>query len=131
MGSFPWGDVAIILLLVIINGLLSMSELAIVSARRPRLEAMARAGSTGARAALQLSADPGRFLSTVQIGITLVGIIAGAYSGASLGGPVAELLRDNFTIKASTSETLAFVIVISITTYLSLIVGEPSLESRE
>lgn len=124
MSGFPWGDVAIIMVLVAINGLLSMSELAIVSSRRPRLEAMAQRGRSGAQAALDLGAEPGRFLSSVQIGITLVGIVAGAYSGASLGGPVAALLRGLFTITSATSETLAFVLVISVTTYLSLIIGE-------
>ena len=124
MSGFPWGDVAIILVLVAINGLLSMSELAIVSSRRPRLEAMAGRGRSGAQAALDLGAEPGRFLSSVQIGITLVGIIAGAYSGASLGGPVAAMLRSGFTLTPATAETLAFVLVISVTTYLSLIIGE-------
>ncbi|MEQ1689275.1 MAG: hemolysin family protein, partial [Sphingopyxis sp.] len=124
MSGFPWGDVVIILVLVAINGLLSMSELAIVSSRRPRLEAMAQRGKSGAQAALDLGAEPGRVLSSVQIGITLVGIIAGAYSGASLGGPVAVLLRSGFTLTPATAETLAFVLVISATTYLSLIIGE-------
>lgn len=89
---FPWLDLVLILALVAINGLLSMSELAIVSAREARLKAMAKAGSSGARCALDLAAEPGRFLSTVQIGITLIGILAGAYSGASLGEPVAQRL---------------------------------------
>lgn len=124
MTAFPWGDVAIILLLVVINGLLAMSELAIVSARKPRLEAMVRQNKFGAQAAIDLGAEPGRFLSTVQIGITLVGIIAGAYSGASLGGPVALRLESWFGLEAETAATLGFAIVISITTYLSLIVGE-------
>lgn len=124
MNAFPWGDVAIILALVVVNGLLSMSELAIVSARKPRLEAMVRRGKTGAQAAMDLAADPGRFLSTVQIGITLVGIIAGAYSGASLGHPVAERLEAWFGLDAELAETTAFVIVITITTYLSLVIGE-------
>ncbi len=121
---FPWGDVAVILVLVVINGLLSMSELAIISSRRPRLEAMVRRGSKGAQAALDLGAEPGRFLSSVQIGITLVGIVAGAYSGASLGAPVAAVLDSLLTIAPATSQTLAFVMVISVVTYLSLVVGE-------
>ena len=75
---FPWIDVLIILLLVMLNGLFSMAELAIVSSRRPRLKAMAKNGRGGAQVALDLAADPGRFLSTVQIGITLIGILAGA-----------------------------------------------------
>jgi putative hemolysin len=116
--------VAIILLLVVINGLLAMSELAIVSARKPRLEAMVRRGKFGAQAAIDLAAEPGRFLSAVQIGITLVGILNGAYSGASLGGPVAERLENWLGLADDTADTLGFAIVISITTYLSLIVGE-------
>src|SRR5690606_25344019 len=84
---FPWIDVAIILALVALNGVFAMSELAIVSARKARLEGMARAGKRGAQTAIDLAADPGKFLSTVQIGITLIGIVAGAYSGASLGTP--------------------------------------------
>jgi putative hemolysin len=75
----------------VLNGLFSMSELAIVSARPARLKVLAE-GVAGARVALELAADPGKFLSTVQIGITLVGIVAGAYSGSSLGGPVGERL---------------------------------------
>ncbi len=121
---FPWLDVIIIVLLIILNGVLAMSELAIVSARRPRLEAMLRSGRSGAEVALALGADPGRFLSTVQIGITLVGIIAGAYSGASLSGPVAALLEQYFPVRGETAQTLAFVAVIGVTTYLSLIIGE-------
>lgn len=124
MTDFPWGDVAVIILLVILNGLLSMSELAIVSSRRPRLEALERRGRRGAAAALALAAEPGRFLSTVQIGITLVGIVAGAYSGASLGGPVAEMLLAIWSIAPANAQLLAFAIVISLTTYLTLIIGE-------
>ena len=82
---FPWIDALIILALIALNGVFAMSELAIVSARSARLQAMADNGSSGAAAALRLARDPGKFLSTVQIGITLIGIIAGAYSGASLG----------------------------------------------
>jgi len=89
---FPWFDVVIILALVALNGVFAMSELAIVSARRARLEGLAKAGGKGAQTAMRLADDPGKFLSTVQIGITLIGILSGAYSGASLGGPVGERL---------------------------------------
>ena len=74
---FPWIDVFIILALIALNGVFAMSELAIVSSRPARLQAMADGGSSGAAAAIKLSKDPGKFLSTVQIGITLIGIIAG------------------------------------------------------
>ena len=120
---FPWTDVAIIVALVALNGVFAMSELAIVSARKPRLEAMARRGRSGARIAIELGADPGRFLSTVQIGITLIGIIAGAYSGASLGGPTGERIAQ-LGVKPETAEIIGFAIVIGITTFLSLIIGE-------
>ena len=120
---FPWIDVAIILALVALNGVFAMSELAIVSSRRARLDALARTGRKGASAALLLAADPGKFLSTVQIGITLIGILAGAYSGASLGTPTAARLQA-LGLNASTAETAGFAIVIGLTTYASLIIGE-------
>lgn len=120
---FPWFDVVVILLLVTLNGVFAMSELAIVSSRRPRLKAMAKNGRAGAQTALNLAADPGRFLSAVQIGITLIGIVAGAYSGASLGGPMAErLLR--LGVDAETAQSLGFGLVIALTTYASLVIGE-------
>ena len=100
-----------------------MSELAIVSSREARLKAMAKSGSRGARAALALAADPGRFLSTVQIGITLIGILAGAYSGASLGMPVAQRIA-LLGIEPDTARTVGFGIVIVVTTFASLIIGE-------
>jgi len=78
-------EISIVALLVVLNGVFALSELAIVSARRSKLRAMAKAGKAGARHAVALAEDPGRFLSTVQIGITLVGILAGAFSGATLG----------------------------------------------
>ncbi|MFL0415257.1 hemolysin family protein [uncultured Sphingomonas sp.] len=120
---FPWIDVLIILALVALNGVFAMSELAIVSARKARLEAIARGGNRGARAALALAADPGKFLSTVQIGITLIGIIAGAYSGASLGTPTAARL-EALGVPAHIAANLGFAIVIGLTTYASLIIGE-------
>ncbi|UVO52315.1 hemolysin family protein [Sphingomonas sp. SUN019] len=120
---FPWIDVLIILALVALNGVFAMSELAIVSARKARLEAMARTGRKGAVAAIALSSDPGKFLSTVQIGITLIGIIAGAYSGASLGAPTAARL-EAWGIEPHLAENLGFAIVIGLTTYASLIIGE-------
>jgi len=120
---FPWIDVVIILLLVAVNGVFAMSELAIVSSRRPRLRAMAKSGRRGAQTALDLAADPGRFLSTVQIGITLTGIIAGAYSGASLGAPVGQRLA-LLGVDPDTAKTLGFAIVIILTGYASLVIGE-------
>jgi putative hemolysin len=119
---FPWIDVAIILVLIAINGLFSMSELAIVSARPARMEGMART-NRGAAMAIRLASDPGKFLSTVQIGITLIGIVSGAYSGASLGEPVAQRLA-GLGIGAELAHTLGLTLVIGATTYASLVIGE-------
>ncbi|MBU7579547.1 MAG: HlyC/CorC family transporter [Porphyrobacter sp.] len=123
MTPFPWSDLAIIIALVVINGVFAMSELAIVSAKTSALEAKAESGSTSARLAIELAANPGKFLSTVQIGITLIGIIAGAYSGASLGQPVGERLTA-LGLPAKYADETGFAVVIAFTTYLSLIVGE-------
>ncbi|MDQ8756452.1 hemolysin family protein [Sphingosinicella sp. LHD-64] len=123
LAPFPWIDVIIILFLVTLNGVFAMSELAIVSSRRARLRAMAKTGRTGAQTALDLAADPGRFLSTVQIGITLIGILAGAYSGASLGGPTGQRL-ELLGLQHEAAENLGFALVIVLTTYASLVIGE-------
>ncbi len=120
---FPWTDVLIIAGLILLNGLFAMSELAIVSARPARLKMAADKGSGGARAALLLSQDPGKFLSTVQIGITLIGIVAGAYSGASLGGPTGERLVA-LGVPQSAADELGFALVIVVTTYFSVVAGE-------
>jgi putative hemolysin len=120
---FPWLDLVLILALVALNGVLSMSELAIVSAREARLKGLAKGGSGGAKTALALAADPGRFLSTVQIGITLIGILAGAYSGARLGIPVAQRLQV-LGMAPDTAQTAGFTLVIVVTTFASLVVGE-------
>jgi putative hemolysin len=120
---FPWTDLLTIAGLILINGLFSMSELAIVSARAPRLRALADKGSRAAQTALDLAADPGRFLSTVQIGITLIGIIAGAYSGSSLGGPVGERLAA-LGLPVRFAGEAGFTVVIMATTYASVVVGE-------
>jgi putative hemolysin len=120
---FPWTDVLVIAGLILLNGLFSMSELAIVSARPARLKVAAERGSGGARCALVLATDPGKFLSTVQIGITLIGIVAGAYSGASLGGPTGERLA-LLGIPPRAADEAGFVLVIAATTYFSLVVGE-------
>lgn len=123
MTAFPWFDAAIIVILILINGVFAMSELAIVSARKASLHASADKGSRGAKVALRLAGDPGKFLSTVQIGITLIGIIAGAFSGASLGGPVAERL-EALGMAPDLSVSLGFALVIGLTTYATLVIGE-------
>ena len=123
MTPFPWTDLLIIAGLILLNGVFALSELAIASARTARLRAAAEKGNRGARIALELAADPGKFLSTVQIGITLIGIIAGAYSGSSLGGPVGERL-EAWGVSAEYAPEIGFALVIALTTYFSLVVGE-------
>ncbi len=123
LSPIPWLDVLLIMALVGINGVLSMSELAIVSSREARLKALAKSGSSGAQCALDLAAEPGRFLSTVQSGITLIGILAGAFSGAALGEPVSQRI-ELLGIAPDTADTLGFGLVIVITTFISLVIGE-------
>ena len=123
MTPFPWTDLLVIAGLIVTNGVFALSELAIVSAKRAQLQAHAARGSKGAQTALELAADPGKFLSTVQIGITLVGIVAGAYSGASLGGPVGERLVA-LGLPELWADEAGFALVIALTTYASLVVGE-------
>ena len=120
---FPWTDVLIIGALVVLNGLFSMSELAIVSARPARLKMRAEAGSVSAKVALDLASDQGKLLSTAQIGITLVGIIAGAFSGSRLGGPMGERLAA-WGVPGHYAPEAGFALVIAVTTYLSLVIGE-------
>lgn len=120
---FPWPDLLIIAGLIILNGIFAMSELAIVSARTAKLRSVAGQGSKAASTVMALAADPGKFLSTVQIGITLVGIIAGAYSGASLGGPVGERLAA-LGMPEKYADNAGFALVIALTTYFSLVIGE-------
>ena len=83
-------EILVVVVLTVINGVLSMSELAVVSSRPARLKVLADQGSKGAATAIRLADNPGRFLSTVQIGITLVGVLSGAFSGATLGARLSE-----------------------------------------
>lgn len=116
-------EIIFIIVLLIANGIFSMSEMAIVSARKARLQQRANEGDKGALAALGLANNPGSFLSTVQVGITLVGILAGAFGGATIAAKLAPLLT-RFSWLAPYSEAASFAIVVAIITYLSLVVGE-------
>ena len=118
-----WFEIGIILLLVVLNGAFALSELAIVSARRVRLIAMQRRGSPGAAAALALAEDPQRFLPTVQIGISLVGILAGVFGGAQLAGPLGEALKEIPGIAPFANEA-GFALVVVAIAYANLILGE-------
>lgn len=116
-------ELAFILLLLLVNGIFAMSEMAVVSARKTRLQHRAEDGDAGARAALDLAANPTNFLSTVQVGITLVGVLAGAFGGARISDVLAESLRDVRWIGPH-AEPVALGLVVSAITYLSLILGE-------
>lgn len=113
-------ELLIVLFLIVANGLLAMSEIALVSSRRTRLETLAQSGHPGARQALRLIADPSRLLSTVQIGITLTGIVAGAYGGATLAHRLGTWL-DRFDIIAPNGDAIAIIPVVATITYLSLL----------
>jgi putative hemolysin len=116
-------EVSLVLVLLLANGVFAMTEIAIVSSRKGRLQAMAEKGDTGAARALRLSENPNRFLSSVQIGITLIGIIAGALGSGTVAGRLAEVIAP-LPLIGDYSKSLALAIVISIITYLSLVIGE-------
>ncbi|PZQ97183.1 MAG: DNA-binding protein [Cereibacter sphaeroides] len=116
-------EIIIVLALILLNGGLAMSELAVVSSRPARLRGLAEGGSSGAAAAVKLSEDPGRFLSSVQIGITLVGVLSGAYSGATLGGRLANWLEGQ-GVATQWADNLGVGGVVVVITYISLIIGE-------
>ena len=117
------GEIVVILVLVLLNGVFAMSEIAVVASRRVRLQQRAEAGDRRSTQVLALKADPAVLLSTVQVGITLVGILAGAYSGATLAESLAEWLG-RFPQIARYREGLALGLVVSAITYLSLVIGE-------
>jgi putative hemolysin len=119
----PFIEILLLVLLTAINGLLAMSEMAIASSRLSRLKALAEQRVKGARRALALASDPGRFLSTVQIGITLVGIIAGALSGATLGVRLSQWLKGS-SVPDWLAEPIGFGAVVGAVTYFSLVIGE-------
>ncbi len=116
-------EIVIILLLILLNGLFAMSEIALISARRSNLELRARQGSAGARRALRLVEDPDKFLSTIQIGITLIGILTGIYSGDTLAAKFGRELA-LLGIPLRTATLVAQITIVILVTYLTLIFGE-------
>ncbi|MDB5560766.1 MAG: DNA-binding protein [Hyphomicrobiales bacterium] len=116
-------EILTVAILTLVNGLLSMSELAVVSSRPARLKVMAAEGNNGAATALRLAEDPGKFLSSAQVGITLVGVLSGAFSGATLGLRLAQALQEA-GLPPNAANALGVGIVVVIITYLSLIIGE-------
>lgn len=116
-------EIIIIIALILLNGLFSMSEIALISARKSRLSTQAKEGSVGAQKALDLAENPDNFLSTVQIGITLIGILTGIFSGAT----IAQALSGMFSamgISGTLAHTLAQAAIVIIVTYLTLVFGE-------
>jgi putative hemolysin len=116
-------ELAIVAAFIIINGLLAMAELAVVSSRRARLQTLVERNIVGSRRALALASNPGRFLSTVQIGITLIGILSGAFSGATLGLRLAEW-GVSLGLPDGVAETIGVGSVVAVITYFSVIIGE-------
>src|SRR5215208_7904406 len=116
-------ELVVLTALIVLNGLLALAELAVVASRRARLQAMADRGVTGSRRSLALASDPGKFLSTVQIGITLVGVLSGAFSGATIGQRLAEWLAER-GLSPGLAEAIGVGLVVAAITYASLIVGE-------
>jgi putative hemolysin len=113
----------VVVVLTVINGVLAMSELAVVSSRPARLKVLSDQGSKGAATAIRLAENPGRFLSSVQIGITLVGVLSGAFSGATLGTRLSDWLSTQ-GLSSGAADALGVGTVVVLITYLSLIVGE-------
>ncbi|MDE6333737.1 MAG: hemolysin family protein [Muribaculaceae bacterium] len=116
-------DIFIIILLILLNGVFSMSEIALIAARKSRLIADAKRGSRGAVAAMRLADDPDRFLSTIQIGITLIGILTGIYSGATLAEDVGNILY-RFGLELTVARRVGQVVIVIVVTYLSIVAGE-------
>src|SRR4030088_2788090 len=116
-------EIVIVVALIVLNGVLAMAELAVVASRRARLQALVNREVVGARRALALASDPGKFLSTVQIGITLIGVLSGAFSGATLGQRLNIWLTEA-GLSQGFADTIGVGIVVGVITYASLIVGE-------
>ncbi|MBN8452139.1 hemolysin family protein [Accumulibacter sp.] len=116
-------DVALLLFLIVLNGILAMSEIAVVSSRQSRLQKLAEDGYSGARSALALQQEPSTFLSTVQVGITTVGILSGAIGEATLAAPLADRLRSLAPL-APHADAVALTVVVVAVTYCSVVVGE-------
>jgi len=116
-------EIIIIIALILLNGIFSMSEMSLVSARKFKLESAKKKGSAGAKTALDLSENPTKFLSTVQIGITLIGILLGVYSGESLTHDVEQYLT-HVEVLSPYAHDLAVVIIVIVVTYLSIVLGE-------
>ena len=124
MGTDIGIEILIVVILIILNGLFSMTELAIINARKGLLEEKAEAGNRGARMAIKLAEDPNEMFSTIQIGITLISIVTGLYSGATFSDPMATYIKEHILWLADYADTVSPIFIVSLTTYLSLVIGE-------
>jgi putative hemolysin len=118
-----WQEILIILLLIVLNGFFALSELALVSSRKARLQQYVEEGRRGAVTAMRLAEDPTRFLSAVQVGITLIAILSGAYGEAALAAPLAEALQPIAFIGSSASSVSSTIVIVALT-FVSLVIGE-------
>jgi putative hemolysin len=119
-----WLQIVVIFLLILLNGFFAMAEMAVVSARKARLQHAAELGRAGARLALELKRDPGRFLSTVQIGITVIGVLASVLSGATLADALAAKLQTLPGVLARYATSISFVAIVVVISYVTLVLGE-------
>lgn len=117
-------EIFILILLIVLNGIFAMSEIALVTARKARLAPRAAAGDKSAQAAIRLGENPTRFLSAIQIGITSIGLLSGIFGESALAGPLSVWMQEAFGIPAASSGMIATVIVVVAVTYLSIVIGE-------
>jgi putative hemolysin len=123
LDSSIWASILIVLILIVANGVFAMTEISIVTSKKNRLEKLKAEGDSRAGYALKLAENPNQLLSTIQIGITLIGVITGAYGGATIAGQLAVYVKQ-VEVLAPFSNELSFAVVVGLSTYLSLIIGE-------
>lgn len=117
-------EILILLGLIILNGIFAMSEMAVVASKKVILQEQANKGNKSAQTALELTEDPDRFLSTVQVGITLIGIVAGAFGGSAIAEDIAAFIQAELPFLAAQAEEIGFGLIVVFITYLSLVIGE-------
>ena len=119
-----WFDILCLILLILLNGFFAMSEISIVTARRSKLQMLADQGASGAELALSLSENPTRALSTIQVGITSIGILSGIVGESALVDPLSNFLVDTIHIPAATARGASMAVVVILITYFSIVIGE-------
>ena len=117
-------EIFILIVLIVLNGIFAMSEIALVTARKARLSPKAAAGDKSAQAAIRLGENPTRFLSAIQIGITSIGLLSGIFGEAALAAPLSTWMQETFGIPASSAGTMATIVIVIAVTYLSIVIGE-------